>query len=66
MHGLYQGDGMGGASGAYGEERNSYTIFGRKPEERHKLRWRFVITMDFKDTALKGMDWIRLTQDIDK
>lgn len=65
MDGLYQGDGMGGACGTYGEERNSYTIFGRKPEERPKLRWMF-IRMDFKETARNGMDWIRLTQEIDK
>jgi hypothetical protein len=66
MHGLYQGDGMGGACGTYGEERNSYTIFGRRTEGRPKLRWKFVIRMDFNETARKGMDWIRLTQDIDK
>ena len=66
MHGLHQGDGLGGAWGTYGEERNSYTIFGRKPEGRSKFRWKFVIRMHFKETARKGMDWIRLTQDIDK
>jgi hypothetical protein len=58
-------DGMGGACGTYGEERNSYTIFGRKPEGRPRFRWKF-IRMDFEETARKAMDWIRLIQDIDK
>jgi len=66
MDGLYQGDGMGGACGTYGEERNSYTIFGRKPEGRSKLRWKFVTRMDLQETARKAMDCVCLTQDIDK
>jgi len=57
---------MGGACGTYGEERNSYTIFGRNPEGRPKLRWKFVTRIALKETERKGMYWIHLTQDIDK
>jgi hypothetical protein len=47
---------MGGACGTYGEERNSYTIFGRKPEGRPRLRWRFVTRIDLRETTWNGMD----------
>jgi len=57
---------MGGACGTYGEERNSYKIFRRKPEGTPKFRWKFVTRIDLKETTRKGMDWMRLTQDIDK
>lgn len=49
-----------------GRREISYTIFGRKPEGRPKLRWKFVTRIALKETARKGMYWIHVTQDIDK
>jgi hypothetical protein len=54
-----------------GEERNVYKVLVGKPEGRRPLgrpwrRWEDGVRMDFRETGLGDVDWIRLAQDRDR
>jgi hypothetical protein len=54
-----------------GEERKLYKVLVGKPEGRRPLgrprrRWEDGVRMDFRETGLGGVDWIRLSQDRDR
>jgi hypothetical protein len=48
--------GWAGLVARMGRKRNSYTIFGRKPEGRPRLRWRFVTRIYRRETTWNGID----------
>jgi hypothetical protein len=52
-----------------GEERKVYKVLVGKPEGKRPLgrlrrRWEDGIRMDLREIGLKGVDWIRLAQDM--
>jgi hypothetical protein len=54
-----------------GEERKVYKVLVGKPEGkrllgRPRLRWEDGIGMDLRAIGLRGVDWIRLSQDRDR
>jgi hypothetical protein len=54
-----------------GEERKAYKVLVGKPEKkrplgRPRLRWEDGIIMDLREIGLGCVDWIRLSQDIDR
>jgi hypothetical protein len=54
-----------------GEERKLYKVLVGKPEGKRPLgrprrRWEDGIRMDLREIGLKGVDWIRLSQDRDR
>jgi hypothetical protein len=54
-----------------GEERKVYKVLVGKPEGKRSLgrpsrRWENGIRMDLGETGLRGVDWIRLSQDRDR
>jgi hypothetical protein len=54
-----------------GEERKVYKILVGKPEGKRALgrprrRWEDGIRMDLREIGLRGVDWIRLSQDRDR
>jgi hypothetical protein len=54
-----------------GEERNVYKVLvvkpeGKRPLERPRRRWENGIRMDLREIGLRGVDWIRLSQDRDR
>jgi hypothetical protein len=53
-----------------GEERKVYKVLvgkpeGKRPLGRTRCRWKDMIIMDFRETGLRGVDWIRLAQDME-
>ena len=62
---------MGGACSAYEDRRGAHRILvgkseGKRPLGRPRLRWEDSIKMDLEDVGCGGMDWIELTQDVDR
>jgi hypothetical protein len=54
-----------------GEERKVYKVFVEKPEGKRPLgrprrRWEYWIRMYLREIGLRGVDWIRLSQDRDR
>jgi hypothetical protein len=54
-----------------GEERKVYKVLVGKPEGKRPLgrprrRWEDGIRMDLSDIGLGGVDWIRLSEDMDR
>jgi hypothetical protein len=54
-----------------GEERKVYKVLVGKPEGKRPLgrprrRWEYGIRMDLRETGLRCVDWIRLSQDRDR
>jgi hypothetical protein len=54
-----------------GEERKVYKVLVGKPEGKRPLgrprrRWEDGIRMDLREIGLGGVDWIRLSQDMDR
>jgi hypothetical protein len=54
-----------------GVERRVYKVLVGKPEGKRPLgrprrRWENVIKMDLRKIGLGGVDWIRLSQDMDR
>jgi hypothetical protein len=54
-----------------GEEIKVYKVLVGKPEGKRPLgrprhRWEHGIRMDFRETGLGAVDWIRLAQDRDR
>jgi len=54
-----------------GERRCAYRVLVGKPEEkrplgRPRLRWEDNINMDLQEVGCGGMDWIELTQEMDR
>jgi hypothetical protein len=54
-----------------GEERKVYKVLVGKPEGKRPLgrprrRWEDGIRMDLRKIGLRGVDWIRLSQDRDR
>ena len=54
-----------------GEKRGEYRLSvgkpeGKRPLERHRLRWEDYIKMDLQEVGCGYMDWIELTQDRDR
>jgi hypothetical protein len=54
-----------------GERRGVYRVFVRKPEGKRSLRrprrrWEDNIKMDFQEVVSRGVDWIKLAQDMDR
>jgi hypothetical protein len=54
-----------------GEERKVYKVLVGKPEGKRPLgrprgRWEDGIRMDLREIDLRGVDWIRLSQDRDR
>jgi hypothetical protein len=54
-----------------GEERKVYKVLVGKPEGKRPLRrprrsWEDRIRMDLREIGLRGVDWIRLSQDRDR
>jgi hypothetical protein len=50
-----------------GEKRNAYRLLvGKKQLGRPRCRWVNFIKMDFGEIGCDGVDWIDLTQDMDK
>jgi hypothetical protein len=48
------------------EIRNEYKIHeGKKPLGGPRPRWEDVIRMDHRETGWEGLDWIRLTKNMD-
>jgi hypothetical protein len=52
-------------------ERKLYKVLvgkpeGKRPIGRPRCRWEDGIRMDFRETGLGGVDWIRLAQDRDQ
>jgi hypothetical protein len=39
---------------------------GKRPLGRPRYRWKDGVRMDLREIALRGVDWIRLTQDRDR
>jgi hypothetical protein len=61
---------MGGACGAYGEERGVHRVLMGKPEGRRPLgrpirRWEDNIKMDLQEVGGGRGDWMALAQDRD-
>jgi hypothetical protein len=51
----------------WGEERKVYKVLVGKPEGKRPLgRLEDGIRMDLRDIGLGGVDWIRLSQDMDR
>jgi hypothetical protein len=53
------------------EERKVYKVLvgnpeGKRPLGRPRRRWEDEIRMDLREIVLRGMDWIRLSQDRDR
>jgi hypothetical protein len=53
-----------------GEESKVYKVLvgkpeGKRPPGRPRCRWENGIRMDLKEIGLRGVDWIRLSQDRD-
>jgi hypothetical protein len=62
---------MGGACGTHGDERKVYKVLvgkpkGKRPLGRPRRRWEDGIRMDLRESDLRGVDWIRLSQDRDR
>jgi hypothetical protein len=54
-----------------GEERKVYKVLvgkpkGKRPLGRPRRRWEDGIRMDLREIGLVGVDWIRLSQDMDR
>jgi hypothetical protein len=54
-----------------GEERKVYRVLvgkpqGKRPLGRPRRRWEDGIRMDLREIGLRGVDWIRLSQDRDR
>jgi hypothetical protein len=54
-----------------GEDRKVYRVLVGKPEGKRPLgrprrRWEDEIRMDLRETGLRGVEWIRLSQDRDR
>jgi hypothetical protein len=54
-----------------GEERKVYKVLvgkteGERPLGRPRRRWEDGIRMDLREIGLRGVDWIRLSQDRDR
>jgi hypothetical protein len=54
-----------------GEVRGAYNILVGKPEGRRPLgrprrRWKYNIKMDLREIGFGDVDWINLTQDMDR
>jgi hypothetical protein len=61
---------MGGACGAYGEERGVHKVLvgkpeGKRPLWRPSLRWEDNIKMNLQEVGGGRGDWMELTQDRD-
>jgi hypothetical protein len=53
------------------EERKAYKVLvgkpeGKRPLGRPRLRWEDGIRVDLREIGLGGVDWIRLSQDMDR
>jgi hypothetical protein len=53
------------------ERRDVYRVLVRKPDEKRPLgrprrRWEDNIKMDLQEVGCRGMDWIKLAQDVDR
>ena len=62
---------MGGACGAYGEERVVHRVLvgkpkGKRPLGRPRRIWEDNIKMDLQEVGGGGGDWMELTQDRDR
>jgi hypothetical protein len=54
-----------------GEERKVYKVLTGKPEGKRQFgrprrRWEHGVRMDLREIGLGGVDWIRLSQDVDR
>jgi hypothetical protein len=54
-----------------GEERKVYKVLvgkpeGKRPPGRPRRRWEDGVIMDLREIGLRGVDWIRLSQDRDR
>jgi hypothetical protein len=61
---------MGGACGAYGEERGLHRVLVGKPEGKRLLgrprrRWKDNIKLDIQEVGGGRVDWMELAQDRD-
>jgi hypothetical protein len=50
------------------ELRNVYKVLvgkpeGKRPLERHRLRWEDAIAIDLREIGWEGVEWIHLSQD---
>jgi len=57
---------MGGTCNTYGDSRDLYRFLvgkpeGKKPLERRRRRWEFIIKMDFQEVGARtGSSWLRI------